>query len=586
MKSPCSKQSGLLLSRNDQGIIIPMFAFSLVALILVCGLAVDAGRLFLCQRWAQRAADAGAYAGGAMVATRHPSTLQWPVAGGKIPSPGFDNFGVIVEQLVRANLRARGVAPLPAQSSDRYMLRGLVGADSFEASSLSTNGAGDDVTITVTPINGLPNRPETIAIDVHVKLRTNFFLMPIIPGIAKFQDVEASARTEVDPGIISVMVDTSASMNAKATPGGPSQIDLLKTSLTQFVGLFDPQRDNISLTAFGTSAELLAGFQAAGGDQGGFDATAMNATINTLAPGGSTNYSDALIRSYFEAEKLKAAKKNYFDRAEMSYVVFGDGSATAARLFLNAPQPALPKNGFSDTTTGCSYQYDYLVWTGGQSPTLPSVPFQMVASGPGVTRGLSLDTDVPALIPSCSVRGSGGAYLGGPAFGACLSDFRFEFGCGAKGVYNGAAATSAIPLRPTRTAWYDNAERIAQLSALVWADTLRSYPRLNDGSDRKAAFNVIGLGSDQPKACLASDSPWNDEQSSCAGYRNDRFLSRLAYDEPEMALNMKGQEFPGIAKSSDRAFAAPGTYRRALAANELMQIFLETAFQIKLQLVR
>ena len=571
---------------SNEGMFIPLFAFSLISLLLVVGLAVDAGRLFLCQRWAQRAADAGAYAGGAMVATRNPFTLNWPLSRGRIPSPGFEGFGILVEQVVRSNLRLRNVAPALNASVDQFSLRGLVGADGGEASALNSSGGGRDVTITVTPLNGLPGRPETVAIDVKVKLRAQFFILPILPGFQRFQDVEASARTEVDPGIVSIMVDTSASMMAVATPGGPTQIDLLKQSLSQFVQLFDPARDNVSLTGFGTAAQELSGFTTSGGDEGGFDLAAINASIGSLAAGGSTNYSDALIHSYVQAGKLRSAKPNFYDRAEMSYVVFGDGSATASRLFLTSPQAALPQNSFSDPVTGLSANYDYLVWTGGMAPSAPSVPFRLVRYGPGVLSSLSLDTQVPTLIPACSRRAAGAPYEGLTAFASCLTDFTFSFGAAPSATYTGDLATRAYPVRPTRTGWFDNAERLGQMSAIVWADTLRSSPRLTDGSDRRAAFSVIGLGADQPGTCFAPDSPWNDEQAACAGFRNDRFLSRLAYDEQQMSVFIQGREFPGVARSTDRAFLSPGTYRRAVMANELIQRFLETAFQIKLQLVR
>lgn len=83
--------------RDDRGQVLVLAAFTMAALLLVAGLAVDSGRLFVARRSLQAAADAGAWAGGVALQSGASATAARDAAILDVQRNGYtDGAGVTV----------------------------------------------------------------------------------------------------------------------------------------------------------------------------------------------------------------------------------------------------------------------------------------------------------------------------------------------------------------------------------------------------------------------------------------------------------------------------------------------------------
>ncbi|MFN8392832.1 MAG: vWA domain-containing protein [Bdellovibrionota bacterium] len=535
----------------------------IVGLLIFCGFAVDGCRLFLASLWAQRSADAAAFMGGGTVALRETAALAY---NGDVATADALCHTVATQAIL--NLEVRGA--IPHQSANLPM-----GGCNF-------NLTDRNLSVEVKPSIS----SATTEVEVILSFDSPLLILQYLPGFGTLRRVHARATSTVDPVILSILVDTSQSMSL-ATSGSSSTPKLteLKSSLNAILDLFDPSRDSLSLISFGTRAKVEVPF----GTVRGFTPSAFTAAIGSLTAGGDTNYTDALTES---AKQVLTLQQNLptadFDAARVGYLVFGDGAPTAATVALTgapgAPQPlpasnVAPMGGESLTLPGATPcpvgdRY-YTIWGGVNPISGEFLPYRLVAATSNQTlfpKGTSDDSTLSSsLLPACSKTG----HLPATTFGLCVNHLGFNYGCG----------------RTFPAVAISNYEELTQLSALAWADYLRTAPKAS-------VVYVVGLGypavdaTDPLLACSRTDgTPYDNRPCPavppslpagkmcgglCSDLRKDSFLSRLAGRSEGTIV-----PYPNLQTAASIPPEQRGQLFRAKDQNELVDRFVAAAESLK-----
>jgi hypothetical protein len=267
MKPQSSETGSVGRTQNrENGVFIPLFAGILIAFIFIVGLAVDTVNLLLAQQRLQRAVDAASL--GATYRLRHESNAT---------------VESIARQIVADNLNRMGLA--------------------FDPTAFAVN-----VTPTIAPRQ----------VEVTGSIDIDLIILDWIPGFPHDSPVGAEATAESLTAMVSIVLDTSNSMNATtACPSGTcSNLSLLKDAAKSFVDLFGAD-DSLALVTFNSSATVRYPMTT------NPDKTALKGIIDGLSGSGLTEIEGGLKLG--RQEIVNAAPGGVVRKA---IVLFSDGAPT------------------------------------------------------------------------------------------------------------------------------------------------------------------------------------------------------------------------------------------------------------------
>ena len=460
---------------DERGAVIVLFAVAMMTSFLMIALAIDGGHLFQQSLLLQRATDAAALAAAKALAVT-PKDQQISQGMGFVGT-----MQIRAEQVGNENIRRRGA---------------LVGAPLFEVKGVNTVADlyKDRVTIVGT-------------------MRTKLFLMDKLlryaPGFES--DLKATATAEVQRAMVSIVMDTSASMiclphSADCSCGVgciPKRFEQLRDAVYSFVSQFNPERDKFFLNRFSASAFTLVGMSASAST--GFDINAIEFALNNANMLGDTNPCDGLYQAWGNTQAAADAfGRNTWGRDYMAYIIFSDGAPTAARFFFDPSVVlALPP-----TASGA---VDYYSWVtlyspeGVQNASLLApypVPWNWPKGEPPLPPLWALQAP-----PPCSVRNPNNA---ADMFSNCVTNFTTRTPDGV--VWPSTNPPYAFPASPP---WPYYREQYYHCT-ISMADMLRR---------QGAVVYSIGIG---PAAALSTTDPYQNIGEN--EERKDNLLLRLAND--------------------------------------------------------
>ena len=355
-------QDSVRTGRGEQGTILLMMMIVLSTLLLIAGLAVDAGNLYRARINLQNAVDAASLAG----------------------------IGYTVD-LGKFELDQQVIAFKGRRWSNRAM------RDQYVADFLTPRT--NEVAYTVMDEAGFPHKPggryqveitnsfnspdlgvaseRAYAYNVIARRRIDFFLIDLIPGVNDSGSlvIEASATAERKVATIVTYIDVSDSMNCPATgscdclmvpgngpcpAGGATKMDGLVDAMIEFGLMFDPARDRLYAVPFNARSTVfsLRDYVENNPILGDIEdlteaqvRTIMNSLRGVFNPKSSTNLCDALMRG-----RKRLADDSLLDDRNVNHVIFSDGAPTAGRFLFARPKDTLPA---WDISYGGVYDYSH-----------------------------------------------------------------------------------------------------------------------------------------------------------------------------------------------------------------------------------
>jgi hypothetical protein len=539
-------------SPSERGATLLVFLVVLLSLLTLSGLAVDSGNLYSTQLAVQTAADAGALAGAALKVRLLTATGQQAADAAK--------------DILDVNLRLRGIS--------NYVL------------------------------NPPPQwKAAKNQMSVSITVPTRLLLMGAIPGIgSNVRNVSAQAVAEVLPANVAIILDTSESMACPAEPNpadgacscapncdqtvGSSKIGALKKAVNQFVDLFDPGRDRMSLTAIGTGAEVLVKMK-----KNNFTPADIKKAVNSLIAQGATNTCDGFLRAYLDAKN--AVQKN--GSTPVAYVYFSDGAPTAARFWFKKAMK-INEHGPNYKKNHKGIDYDYLSWgltRPNSSGIATAVASQFYETPPDDSskqyywQPRLLDKPDPRVPPALDMGNSGEPDYkpyceSSPSY--CVNPdnpvahLQAAVPDGFEILLPDMTTSSKLGYNWKSNGTYDWAKwgaldhlRLYSDCSLVMSDLLR---------DEGGIFYSIGYG------LQAQKSPDPYQNAGNPTERKDIFLGRVSCD-PCGILDAH-PDFPGVdplAKKMTKAQQSGGYYPMA-DLEQLEEIFVRIASRIKLRLIK
>jgi Flp pilus assembly protein TadG len=477
--------------RHERGAVLLLAAFLLVAVLLLAGLAIDAGNLFRARLALQRASDAGALAGLGYVFLRGEAETDADIA-----ASGARSLKEFVEQkadeIAAENVRASRL--------------GLVGAPEIAS-------AYDEAT-------------EQLSVNIAADIR--LLLMPHIPmeviatrSPGSARRLGARAATERAAANIELVLDVSKSMRCPEgagatceclTPGaapcsGRRKFDALVDATIAFFEEFDARRDRIGITIFDTTATTVFPIGAAPimFDPASFDTVAIRAALESFSPTGATNISAGLIRAYKDLDDA-----GIIPDTPAAIVLFSDGAPDAGRFLLAQPLPGLePHN--PDGLGSHDYIHHAVRWY----PS-PGAPY----TGPSLwlkTRRVPAQWNegrAPSnATPNCndSYAESTPPFRSGEfpgVFDSCVQTMAFHLPKVTAPAFAGDIANAGNQFTAYSQMYY--------ISAVQMAEFLRS---------QNSVIYVVGLGS---PAAMSDSDPYQGAEDTLS--RKDVFLTKLAND--------------------------------------------------------
>jgi Flp pilus assembly protein TadG len=338
---------------EPRGSILLMTAFSLFALLLVIGLAIDAGNLYRSRLAMQRAADAATLAAvnyitnyGKMKLEEQAGILQaTPDEKKAALTPMLTTKAV---EIIRANLASAGLADTaanPLSIQGEYLPAG-------DAKAQSTSAYEFRITLT---------RP----IDYLLMGR-----LPFIQSTRSDITVSSTARRRI--ANIAMILDVSDSMGCPeggscdcmlsgaiggTTCSGPRKMDKMLEGVGEFLHHLDLAVDRVAIVPFNMTSNVLTkdSLQQMGivwPDNPPISVIddVVDAIKRLYIPGSSTNMCDAFMR----AQKYARNDLHVPDGEPIAYVLFSDGGPTAGEFLFNdvkADLPPWPAAGTYDYTS-------------------------------------------------------------------------------------------------------------------------------------------------------------------------------------------------------------------------------------------
>jgi hypothetical protein len=340
---------------NVRGVVLPLFALVLVALLMLAGLGIDAGNLYRRRIALQKAADAAVIGGLGYTISAKSTELE------KIATDsGFDGIKGLIEkradEIFQENLRMSGLV---------------------DAGGIALNRCPNNSCFTYNP----NTKVLQVAFDADVDLLLmNHLPVPMADKVN--MPVRATARRA--PMNLSLVFDVSGSMgcpdddpacNCKDQLHGfgceslgktQRKIDTLVKAVQEFIFFFD-SNDILSIVPFSMrgdvvpteSLEEVVQQQMVDDDiirclLVGIPLSSCAMLSEGATVGSNTNVCDALVLA-FEDLKGKIDSKREQEPAwpeDRSYLVFTDGPPTAGRFMLTNPTNQLPVNNASKDPRG------------------------------------------------------------------------------------------------------------------------------------------------------------------------------------------------------------------------------------------
>lgn len=332
--------------REQRGVVLIMMAGVLVVLLLIIGLAVDAGNLYRARLALQNAADSAAIAGVGYTVRLGRFELDREVK----QEQGAWTIGDSAQRDAKITAHINPKAEEVAQA-----VMGRSGYPHVSGGSYEVSLRGAFTSPAPLALTGDVYRYQT-----EVTRRIDLLLLDLIPGTnaAGFKQLTARATAQRRIGYIVVFIDVSDSMNCPATGScdcilvpdsdpctGLTKMDELVSALKVFAKMFDPGRDKLYVVPFNIrgKAYSLEDLKAGAGITGNLeelDEAKIDLIIEYASalhsPSGSTNLCDALTRGQvlLRTDTLPNGRSIWGNR-DISYVIFSDGAPTAGRFFFD-----------------------------------------------------------------------------------------------------------------------------------------------------------------------------------------------------------------------------------------------------------
>lgn len=545
-------------SRGERGVILVLMAISLVCLLALLGLAIDAGNLYRAQLALQRAADAAAL-----------GTVNYVTMEGKL--------NVEERALTLANLtkfskdeeKEKWISALVKEQAE-YLAWGNLDKAGYPND--SSKGYGVSFSGSYKPGGLVADNKTAYLYEVTLKRKIDFLIMDLFPFIElKDPLLSASATARRKSANLALILDLSASMRCPkdgdcsclephattVCPATGRKFDVLADSVAEFMKMFDLENDRLGVVGFNIAAkgamvsDVIAEVQRQLGVTVGDPVTSSAINIfrnyvkQSYQPASATNVCDGLIEAY----RLMNAQVG---KEDVSYVMFSDGAPTASRFFLtnDAAKTTLPFSGASGLGN-----YDYIhhtvEWVLDKSKWQNSTKGEWFA-GPSLlmnTDALSLGDrwEAPTL-PNPATPPNGSLGCDYSAASPVLSSAP-QISKNTSGILNTEAAANAV---------FDPC--VSSLEMHIPGDATNSFGSEYDGTtrsfkrwremyyhcpiqvadyirDQHGKFYLIGLGEPlHASQCVAANAT---EKSVCSDpyenihenfNRKDVFLARLALD--------------------------------------------------------
>jgi hypothetical protein len=341
------QQKTVLLA--EAGSMIVLLAVSITTLMLMIGLAIDAGNIYRARLALQNAADASA-----MGALNYCSSIGHTDMLRRVGAEGEADENVVAQRFT-AHL-----APHIARLARLNLGATAQGVEILRAEYLP---AGDPEV----------SSGAAFAIAVSLQQDVDLMLLDLLPQAAfSSQRLVARAVTERRIANVALLIDVSGSMQCPAIgscdclpsqggagcPAGNTKFDLLLDAVKSFIRMFDDDHDRIVLAPFDLQAQSLAlrDFATQLGVESDASTTVIDALVdairNEYVPSGSTNICDAFIEAAADLDVLAGDETK-------SFVLFTEGAPTAGRFFFT---DAAAKAALDPFDVGFG-RYDYTHYT-------------------------------------------------------------------------------------------------------------------------------------------------------------------------------------------------------------------------------
>ena len=607
-------------SSGEQGAVLVITSFLLIAIIAVVAMAVDAGNLFRAKLVLQNAADAASLATVNYVALNGRLNLeqQWGITSvdPTAPTPALDTRQARLserlrpkaESLVRANMAMGGFGDIPSEGKTTV----LVAPTGF---TLSTSGE-----------KSAPAYQYAVA----VRRKIEYLLMDLslFGPESDSQDVSASATSQRGRANASLVLDTSDSMRCpkgssetcdclfpqpdgsrSECPGaGGRRFDDLAAGTVEFLKLFELDRDDIHFVPFNISA-MGRTFKSSPGIVGIAEeynidlATMTAAQVEVLVqlikrdipPTGATNLCDGLTQAW-------ALMKDLHGGDPSSFLVFSDGAPTAGRFLFTERAAAglgqwnrgylrqvLPSGPSFDNGLG-KYDYmNYAVEWVDQANAFRAGPSLLVESGHLIANVKKAVYNPTGAYPQSPARPSPPGCSDGLTDAAPVSASRSVDGAASKSF---SCLNSLEAHMPNNTAWTYGANYRASAGTLRnWREQYYNCAvELSDLiREHEGTIYAVGLGAHSTAAAANPASDAYENINDNWG-RKDVLGTRMALDLNRR--NRANREFTYTGyKSYDSLVAAGGTQRQGSYypthdSNDIKLIFTKVARNVLLKLVK
>ena len=557
---------------NSSGAVLVYATFSILALMTVLGLAIDAANLVRVRQQLQKAADAGVLA-----------AFAYRIEVGR---------DAVADQQA---LYADGLAGLLHEKARQTVLLNL---------GLSGLPSTSDTPVTTSLKYRRDPSGQSTEISLSLARHTHYLFMNVLPlellGVASSPDgqiVAVTATARKKRSNVAILFDLSHSMGCPVSGsceclqnggcGGRKRIDDLIDGMKAFVEEFDLDEDIITFVPFGTAATAFSRSDL--GLDSRLSVEAVDATIAAFkrdpGPQGNTNLCDALMRGW-DVMRREASEQ------EIAYVVFSDGAPTAGRFLFTAPRELPPWN--PSDLGAYDYSHFAVFWqdAAGGSLAGPSVLYQTGLVELGYSEpqlpanSASPQAAAGAARAACSAQASAPyppavqfpedmPVAAAHVFGKCLGDLGFHQPGKPDRVFAAGRRRDDAGFGDWQKQYYN--------CAVVQSDLMR---------EQRGTFYVIGHG----EAAPSSSDPYQNVSDSRS--RKDVFLSRLADDywyatahapdsQSVPEFDFTGyQSFQSLSSGSN---PRPGKYYPLSPqddpADRLKKVFKQIAHEINLSLV-
>ncbi len=568
---------------KDRGAVLVYVAITLVVVLLVGALAVDAGTLYHSKHVLQKAADAGALSVSAYVIRE-----------------GMDN--VVVEAGADTD---EAIRTLLEQKARQTVLSNM------EMANLE-NTVAKPVTVTLDPLARKGSGDINFDVTVNVTRFVDYLLMDAVPlrllglsPVGAGQQLTARAKSRRNPANLILALDVSSSMGCPrvgscecllpqrsgAPCASPTKIGDLVDAVAEFLELFDFNSDQIVFVPFTLNARgftfdevvaLAVGAGIISRVRPNLQKSDLKPMIKHLVeryvPSSSTNISAALLESY-------RMMRQEAPTASWSVVLVSDGAPSAGRLLLaqNRALAASNPDGFG--------AYDYIhysvAWVRGTSSWSGPALLSQTASVPATWRRSEQPPGAygqcgPTVVPAPSSHSRAAIdNVSQQVFAPCVLSLGYTNPGGGK-VF-GVGTRRGDPTAPSFGDWgkqYYN-------SAISYSDFL---------AENKATVYAIGLGPEASNSSCAATPRDAYQNYEDVFSQKPYFLARLAHDIAEAQTKAKLThgcphpefEFTNAVPMTQLAIQSSGQtgdYVAAANSGQLKQLYKKIGQQILLRLI-